>query len=283
MTRRPLVWGIRFATPAHGFVFGADLWETTDGGEHWRRETGPGGSILSLAAIDGRVLALTANCPAQSGCSQRATLWRRPLAGGAWQTVTLVRASVGLDPTDMIATQGREAAVIDDTSVILTGDGGAIFTVRHTPCTSLTAGVVSSVAVTGPHGLALLCTGQGFTGHTIKHIYLSSDSGARWTQASRPSTVGDAGTIAGATPTQLSIATASAASWLFHSANAAAHWRIVRTEFDGGMGWADLGFTTTADGVVIHGPATSDGNTRHSPGQLLFTEDGGAVWHIVRF
>jgi len=29
------VWGIRFATPEHGFVFGDGLWETSDGGQHW--------------------------------------------------------------------------------------------------------------------------------------------------------------------------------------------------------------------------------------------------------
>jgi len=31
----PAVWGIRFATPEYGFVFGNGLWVTTDGGEHW--------------------------------------------------------------------------------------------------------------------------------------------------------------------------------------------------------------------------------------------------------
>jgi photosystem II stability/assembly factor-like uncharacterized protein len=31
----PAIWGIRFATLRHGFVFGRGLWETTDGGLHW--------------------------------------------------------------------------------------------------------------------------------------------------------------------------------------------------------------------------------------------------------
>lgn len=35
-----VVWGIRFATPEHGFVFGDGLWETTDGGARWSRVTG---------------------------------------------------------------------------------------------------------------------------------------------------------------------------------------------------------------------------------------------------
>jgi hypothetical protein len=55
----PAVWGIRFATPARGFVFGDGLWETADGGAHWTRDTQPGDSILALAVLDGQVLALT--------------------------------------------------------------------------------------------------------------------------------------------------------------------------------------------------------------------------------
>src|SRR6266496_4998063 len=48
----PAVWGIRFATPGHGFVFGNGLWVTTDGGEHWPAAPYPGGAMLSLEIID---------------------------------------------------------------------------------------------------------------------------------------------------------------------------------------------------------------------------------------
>src|SRR5580700_8064270 len=46
-----VVWGIRFATPEHGFVFGDGLWETTDGGQRWARAVTPPGSVLSLAIV----------------------------------------------------------------------------------------------------------------------------------------------------------------------------------------------------------------------------------------
>ena len=52
-------------------------------------------------------------------------------------------------------------------------------------------------------------------------------------------------------------------------------WRAVDEQDDGGAGWADLGFTTATDGVVIHGPADSDGNTTERPGQLFLTSDAG--------
>ena len=55
------------------------------------------------------------------------------------------------------------------------------------------------------------------------------------------------------------------------------------TADDGGMGWADLGFTTATDGVVVHGPANSDGNSTQRPGQLFLTSDGGMTWYQVSF
>jgi hypothetical protein len=128
----------------------------------------------------------------------------------------------------------------------------------------------SSVAVIASAGLALLCTGQGYTGHTVKTVDTSGNLGATWIKAGVPGSAGDGGTIAAASPTQLVIATASAASWLYYSGDGAAQWQTVLTEPDGGQGWADLGFTTASDGVVIHGPAS-----KGFAGQLMLTQDGG--------
>jgi hypothetical protein len=229
------------------------------------------------------VLALTAQCTVTSGCALPAFLSRRPLGGGAWTAVAKMGISVGQDPTDLIATHAGSAAVLDGTAVLVTGNGGVSIAVHPTPCTTTGVSRATSVAVTSPDGLALLCIGQGFTGHTIKQVYLSSDSGAHWIKAGAPSPVGDGGTLAAATTSQLAIATESAASWLFYSGNAGSTWKIVLTDGDGGMDWADLGFTTFADGVVVHGPAIDDGNSSGRPGQLLLTENVGATWHVIHF
>jgi hypothetical protein len=161
-------------------VFGHGLWETSDGGQHWASAAYPGGSIMSLAAIDGQVLALTATCSVQAGCAQPGTLWRRPLAGGAWSQVTRVTASWAADPTDIIATQANVAAVLDGRDVVVTPDGGLTITRHVTPCAMAAMPLASSVAVIAPGGLALLCIGQGFTGHTVKTVYASGDLGATW-------------------------------------------------------------------------------------------------------
>jgi photosystem II stability/assembly factor-like uncharacterized protein len=271
------VWGIRFADPAHGFVFGNGLYETTDGGEHWAQAASPQGSILSLEVIDGQVLALTAPCQAQSGCGQNGTLLRRPLSGGSWQVVTQVS-----DPR-LIATQARVAAVLDGTSVIVTADGGLTYSTHATPCTSEGVALATSVAVTGPDGLALLCAGQGAMGSVEKTVYVSADLGTHWTKAGLPARGGDPFAIAAATPAQLVVAAESGASWLYYSGNSASTWGTAYEAGDGGQGWNDLGFTTTSDGVVVHGPATQDGNAQGRPGQLLFTSDGGATWQVVHF
>ena len=272
------VWGIRFATPEHGFVFGDGLWETTDGGQHWTSAAYPGGSILSLAAIDGQVLALTSACSVQRGCAQPAALLRRPLAGDAWSQATLVRSAGITDATDLIATQAGVAAVLDGTDIVVTSNGGITITRHVTPCTTAAITQESSVAVIAPDGLALLCTGQAAMGHTVKTVYTTGDLGATWLKAGMPGTAGDGGTIAAANPGQLVIATASAASWLYYSGNGAAQWQTTVTELDGGQGWADLGFTTASDGVVVHGPAA-----KGFAGQLMLTEDGGLTWRQVSF
>ncbi|MGO8892570.1 MAG: WD40/YVTN/BNR-like repeat-containing protein [Streptosporangiaceae bacterium] len=281
LTSAPIVWGIRFATPEHGFVFGdTGLWETTDGGEHWSRAFVPAGSILSLAIVRQQVLAINALCTPDSGCTY-GTLIRRPLSGGSWTGVAKATVTHLIDPDDMIATQAGVAAVLDGRDVLVTRDGGFTFTLNPVPCTSESS--APSVAVTSATGLAILCTGGGYTGHTVKQVYVSDDDGARWAVAGAPSPVGDGGTIAATTTGDVAIATASAASWLFHSGNGGVTWRIVNEQYDGGAGWADLGFTTATDGVVVHGPANGDGNSTGRPGQLFLTSDGGTTWQQASF
>ena len=276
----PAVWGIRFATPSHGFVFGTGLWETTDGGEHWAQAASPSGSILALEVIDGQVLALTAPCSSSNGCGT-ATLLRRPVGGGAWQPVTQlhVRGAAG----DLIATQARVAAILDGTSVIVTADGGQATSEQAAPCTTQAVAYATSVAVTGPESLALLCSGGAAMGSVDKTIYVSSDLGQHWTKAGAPPRGGDPIALAGATPSHLTVSAASGASWLYYSGSGAAQWDSAYQVGDGGSGFNDLGFTTTSDGVVVYGPALTDGNGEGRPGRLLLTSNGGASWQAVSF
>jgi hypothetical protein len=274
------VWGTRFASPSHGFVFGIGLWETIDGGKHWISASAPTGSILSLAIIDGQVLALAAKAGPGGGLGP-ATLFRRPLAGGSWSSVASVGQVDLLDPTDLIATQRKTAALLAGTSVLVTNDGGITLTHHATPSTS-PGFTPASVTVNATGGLALLCVGQGYTGHTDKQVYTSADGGAHWTMAGKPSSEGDGGTLA-ASAGNVVLVTASAASWIDRSHNGGQTWATVKTYGDGGVGWADLGFTTPSNAVVVHGPAATPGATDSRPGELLLSVDGGATWQSVVF
>jgi hypothetical protein len=274
------VWGTRFASPSHGFVFGVGLWETIDGGKHWTSASAPSGSILSLATIDGQVLVLTAKASPGGGLGP-ATLLRRPLAGGSWSLVASVGQVDLLDPTDLIATQRKTAALLAGTSVLVTNDGGLTLTHHATPSTP-PGFTPAAVTVNATGGLALLCVGQGYTGHTDKQIYTSVDGGAHWTTAGKPSSEGDGGTLA-SSASNVVLVTASAASWIDRSHDGGHTWATVKTYGDGGLGWADLGFTTALNAVVVHGPADTPGATDARPGELLLSADGGATWQSVIF
>lgn len=273
-------WGTRFASPSHGFVFGVGLWETVDGAMHWNSASAPAGSILSLATIDGQVLALTARASPGGGIGP-ATLFRRPLAGGSWSAVAPVGQVDLLDPTDLIATQRKTAVLLAGTSVLVTNDGGLTLTRHGTPSTP-PGFAPASVTVNATGALELLCVGQGYTGHTDKQVYMSVDEGTHWTMVGKPSSEGDGGTLAASAPNVL-LVTASAASWIDRSHDGGQIWATVKTYGDGGLGWADLGFTTASKAVVVHGPAYTPGATDGRPGELLLSSDGGATWHSVIF
>ena len=283
LTSAPAVWGIRFGTPAHGFVFGTGLWETADGGEHWAQAAAPAGWILSLEVIDGQVLALVADCTASNGCAQEGNLERRPLSGGPWQRVAPVRVTGATETTDLIATQARVAAVLDGSAVIVTGNGGLSITSHPTPCTTVGVAYAAAVAVTGPDSLALLCSGQGAMGSVGKTVYVSDNLGRSWTKAGTPPLGGDPIQLAAATPDQLIVSAASGASWLYYSGDGAARWDSAYEAGDGGAGFNDVGFTTTSDGVAVRAPVHTGNNADDSPGQLLLTSNGGATWQLVTF
>ena len=273
----PAVWGIRFANPEDGFVFGNGLWETSDGGERWTSAASPGGSVESLEVIDDQVLALTAVCTANGGCAQTGTLVRRPLAGGTWREVARVT-----DP-GAIATQARVAAVLDGTSVIVTTNGGLSTVTHAAPCATVGVSAPAAVAVTGPDGLALECAGGAAAGSVEKTVYVSDDLGAHWKEAGSPGRGGDPDGLSAGSTAQLVAGAASGASILYYSGDGGAQWSTAFYAGDGGLGFNDLGFTTATDGVVVYGPVQSDNNAEGRPGRLLLTSNGGASWQTVSY
>lgn len=271
------VWGIRFASASHGFVFGRGLWETTDGGAHWQRAAAPPGSLLSLAAIDGQVLALVEPGPS----SRSATLLRRPLAGGSWTKVATADVTTVVDPTDLISTQAGTAALLVPRGVLVTRDGG--LSIHTYPAPGTARLTPAAVGVTAARSLALLAAGGAAAGSVQKRVYVSPNGGALWTRAGAPSRGGDPVTIAGGSPATLLVAAVSGGSEIYRSTDGGHTWTTALNLLDGGVTWADLGFTTPTDAVVIHGPVDTPDNTYGRPGQLLLSSNGGGTWRDVSF
>jgi hypothetical protein len=276
----PAAWGIRFATASRGFVFGDGLWETTNGGASWAREAFPGATIVDLEIVHNEVLAVTAPCTPGRCTGFSTTLYRRAVSGGSWHLVAHMTGYQAFQ-FDSIATYAGVAAILDGNTVLVTTNGGRTVTRHANACPASQIGGAAAVAVTGPKRLALECAGGAAAGSVQKTVYLSTDLGVRWTKAGSPPNGGDPLTMAGTTG-HLVVSAASGASFLYYSVNGK-KWTTAYFASDGGLGFADLGFTNQNDGVVVHGPVHTDGTAAGFPGQLLLTGNGGASWHLVHF
>ncbi len=277
------LWGLRFASARHGFAFGKGLWETTNGGTSWRRATAPARFVLDLAVTPGgELVAMAAPCQfGSNGCRGLLTLYRRSVSGGSWHAVVTTN---GAAFNESIAVHRTTVWVLAGTQLWVSNNGGHSFRSHKQPCgkTASKLPFLTSVADAGAHTY-LLCTGQAALSHTVKFVYQTSGTRSGWTLRSKPPTPGDGGSLAAGSDQAIVIATASAASWLYLSRDSARHWSTPVTFLDGGEGWGDLGFTTASEGVVIHGPARTDGGSANFPGQLELTSDGGRTWHATTF
>ena len=179
------VWGIRFATASHGFVFGRGLWETIDGGARWMRVVRAAGFGL-LARRDRR-----------SGARPRAARSVEPerhaaaaaACGGSWTKIVITKLFTTADPTDLISTQAGTAAVLAGGGVLVTRNGGLTFHMYPVPSTASFA--PAAVAATSARSLALL-DGEGAAAGSVKKlVYVSANGGATWVKAGAPGRGGD--------------------------------------------------------------------------------------------
>ena len=134
----------------------------------------------------------------------------------------------------------------------------------------------------------MLCAGQGAAGSSQKAIFRSTDGGSTWTAAAAPEfSAGDGGTVAASSVSIVSVATSSAAAEVYRSTNGGSTSTTSFRLDDGGIGWGDFGYTTPAQGILVHAPASriqggGDGQVPY-PATLFITHDAGSSWHPVAF
>jgi photosystem II stability/assembly factor-like uncharacterized protein len=276
------LWGLRFADAVHGYAFGQGLWETSNGGRSWHRAAPPVSTVLSLEAVaDREIVALGDHCIPGQGCGSQMGLYHQPI-GGSWSKIANLGALNNYGGA--IAVHGEDVWVAAAARIYYSTDGGHSFGHEKQPCPAggSNFGRPTSISDDGSH-VYLLCTGQGFTGHTLKYVYATTGPGASWTLMGRPPTPGDGGEISAGSDAAIMIASYSAASWLYRSTDGGHTWRTVLTQDDGGAGWSDLGFTTPTDAVVVHGPAIEDAAAEKRPGRVLLSSNGGLSWQAAAF
>ncbi len=274
----PAVDEVRFADPLDGWVFGPALFATHDGARTWQ-QVKTAGSVVSLETSGGYVDAVISPCPVETECAGPLRLEQAPATGGGFATVRTGPSvmSSGISALDLTLHAPVGFALLGS---------GALFATENLadpsgwnafagPCASAGLSLASMVA---PNATTLysLCSGNGAAGSSTKSVVVTVNG--KSTVAGSTPLGGDAEALAATASGTLMVSAASGASFLYRSSDGGHTWSTVETYDDGGEGFNDLGFTTSTQGVVVHGlpgPPAQEGT------QLLMTHDAGASWQAV--
>ena len=279
----PAVSEVRFADVSDGWIYGPSLLATHDGGATWQ-PVDLGGSVVDLETSGGFVDAVVSPCGSEETCSGPLRLEQAPATGGSFTTV-LTGPTVQSSNTEVLALSlHAPVGFVNLRGVGSPQDG--LWATRSLanpsgwnpfpdPC-AISAGY-SLDAFVGPDVTTLysLCSGVGGAGSVMKEV-VKTQSGQS-TVVGLPPPGGDPESLAATSSGTLVVSAASGASELYRSTDGGTTWSTL-TFNDGGIGFNDLGFTTSTQGVVIHG---QPGPPTDYASQLLMTYDGGATWQAV--
>ncbi|MGO9911910.1 MAG: hypothetical protein ACLPQS_12210 [Acidimicrobiales bacterium] len=287
---------IRFATTKIGWVFGPELFRTTNGGKSWTSLKIPGGDkqVTSLAANSKTAYAVVSPCQwATSGpCGQQAySLWRTAtLTGSAWKQI-----SVNLAPAAGMYNSGADVAVYDKTVYVLSSTtnnfgtvvqskfyastDGVHFSVPHDPCDASKLLSLSQAVPTSATDVALLCEGESSMGETSRSVYRSTNAGKTDISAGTPSPSGDYAELAASPSGNLAVSSSFGASWIFINDTHKTKWTTAVDEGDGGLGWNDIVYVTSKEAWIVRAPAEDIYGL--APGQVFVTHDAGGHWTVA--
>lgn len=278
----PAVSEVRFADELDGWIFGPSLFATHDGGTTWQ-QVNLGGSVISLETSGGFVDALVSPCTGQEECTGPLTLYQADVSGGGFASVLSGPSVSSSATTEELLTLHAPVGFVQ-----MSGEGAVTTSIYATenlasssgwkafpdPCAA--AGSYSSfVSFVAPDTTSLytLCGGSGAAGSVQKDVVKTAN--AKSTVVGTPPLGGDPEALAATSSGTLVVSAASGASELYRSTDGGATWTTAQAFADGGIGFNDLGFTTSTQGVVIHG---YPGPPADYVSQLLMTTDGGASW-----
>jgi hypothetical protein len=259
---------VRFANLNDGWAYLPDLWATHDGGAHWAQQSI--GQVLALEAAAGLVHAVGGPDEANAF-----TIRTSPVHSDAWrQSDTKVTSGAGPVPQVDLVLHGDTGWLVGIDRTVAGGarlEAGRWVTWRP-PCMDTGGGVMLAAATTADV-VAFCDEGVWNDRPQAERVYASSDAGSTFQRVPTPVPV----------KTPSAVAAAASNAWVVGGSDSDATAVLVIT-VDGGRtwktihrgenpaAWADLGFTSSRQGVVI-----SQGKI----GRLLMTFDGGQTWMPV--
>jgi hypothetical protein len=273
---------VLFVHSYRGYLYGDGLFTSTDGGVHWQRITAPGS--VSHVAVAGDKLYVTAmTCPASAPLCGIYDLYVGQLDGSGFERVPIGEynqtqlSSLGSrvflygSPAGVIAPVGPYRATVSSSA------DGVHWSSFSAPCEADGADS-GSLAAFSDSGLALVCGSSPSAGIQGKTAYVSTDSGAHWTQQGADSSLPNPGYVG-------PLAAADANTWvlaeqrggLLVTHDAGATWRTATTERlgQGTDGWTQVVFADPQHAVAVPSSFYAGG--------LLLSSDAGDSWTAVTF
>lgn len=267
---------IRFADRADGWVaVGGQFQATHDGGATWNAVSIPGMPSASVSDVETNGEVAYAWVEQTNTDAVAGGLYKAGVGSDSWSVVSSVPGGQGSEGRiSLVGARGWVAVGL--ANVYATTDGDT-WHALPSPCPS---GNQVALAAANATTVYASCTAGGSAGGSMvtRTVVVSHDGGQSFHPVSRPPQTGDLDGIA-ATPdgqtVGLSVSTAGPGS-IQLSGDGGSGWSTAYSaDQTGGAGFADLGFTTDTQGVVVLAPGQS--------GVLLMTRDGGTSWVAVRF
>lgn len=267
---------LRFANREDGYLFGAGLYATTDGGGSWRQQTAP--LIEDLEPSAGLVYRLTYDHGGCPGPCQR-TLQVAAAGSDAWRTLLTLPQGAGVRAE--VIPMGGEIYVpmfgnpaggggFAHTTLHLSRDGGTTWTTLLDPCQSPNSAEIDAVALAAAPGgfIAAVCAPRGAPVGIVDFVATSADAGRTWIKRAKVPNPLDL--IAAGSAQHIAVA---GFSQLLASTDGGTEWSPTTFDTSGSAGGGDLdwlGFEDSAVGRwVVNGRA------------ILTTADSGAHWTQV--
>lgn len=262
---------VRFENAKNGWLFNPGLWQTTDGGVHWKSVTLPG-MVTNLEAADGVVFAVARPLNASSS---HARLYMSAVGSGKWTLVPKVVPQITLTVFGHSVWTGLAPAIWTSTNSGKTWSKLSFSCPPDRPA----AGAVAA-ATANDVGIVCASMGDPQPGFSKKEIWVSSNGGRTFHQTSgHPGLPGEPYLLAMPvnSPKVMTLAAASGASYMYKTYDGGKNWTHA-TYYDGGTGFRDLAYVSGTAGFVIH--FSGNPMIAYSLG-LMKTVNAGKSWTTV--